>query len=158
MSQDVFLTHAGRQKLIEELEELTGPRRQKVTEAIREARSHGDLRENAAYHEAKLNQARLEGRIAEINHILEVARTIERPDDAEGAHIGSAVEYVDMDSGREMKVVLVGQFEADPTAGHLSIESPVGQALLGRKAGDVIEVEVPVGTRRYSIKSVEYEG
>jgi transcription elongation factor GreA len=157
MSQDIFLTPTGRAKLIEELEELTGPRRQAVVEAIREARSHGDLRENAAYHEAKLNQGRLEARIAEINHILEVARSVERPDETEGAHLGSTVVYLDLDSGKETSVTLVGQFEADPRNGLLSIESPVGSALVGKNAGDRIEVEVPAGTRKYEVKSVSFD-
>ena len=86
---------------LEELEELTGPKRRAVVEAIREARSHGDLKENAAYHEAKLNQSRLESRINEINHILDIGRSIERPEDMEGAHLGSLVTYVDLDSGKE---------------------------------------------------------
>jgi transcription elongation factor GreA len=156
MAQDFFLTPTGRQKLLEELEELTGPRRQAVTEAIREARSHGDLRENAAYHEAKLNQSRLEGRIAEINHILEVAKSVERPADAEGAHLGSVVTYQDVDSGKEVTTTLVGQYEADPLKGLLSIESPLGSALVGKAEGDSVEIDVPAGTRRYKVIKVSF--
>ena len=156
MAQEFFLTPTGREKLLEELEELTGPRRQAVTEAIREARSHGDLRENAAYHEAKLNQSRLEGRIAEINHILEVAKSVDRPDDAEGAHLGSSVTYQDIDSGKEVTTTLVGQYEADPLKGLLSIESPLGSALVGKSEGDTVEIEVPAGIRRYKILKVSF--
>lgn len=158
MSLDIFLTPAGREKLLAELEELTGPRRRAVVDAIREARSHGDLKENAAYHEAKLNQSRLESRIAEINHILDIGRSIDRPDGATGAHLGSLVTYVDLDSGKETTVTLVGQFEANPRNGLLSIESPVGSSLIGKNAGDRIEVEVPAGIRKYEVKAVEYEG
>ena len=157
MSHDIFMTPAGREKLLAELEELTGPRRRAVVEAIREARSHGDLKENAAYHEAKLNQSRLESRIAEINHILDIARPVDRPVDAEGAHLGSTVTYAAED-GKETTVKLVGQFEANPREGLLSIESPVGSALIGKTAGDRIEVEVPAGIRKYAVKSVTYEG
>ena len=157
MSQDIFLTPAGREKLLAELEELTGPKRQAVVEAIREARSHGDLKENAAYHEAKLNQSRLEARIAEINHILDIARPIERPDGAEGAHLGSTVTYVDIETGKETTARLVGQFEANPREGLLSIESPVGSALIGKSSGDRVEVEVPAGIRKYEVKSVSYD-
>jgi|SRR5687768_10242778 len=158
MSHDIFLTSAGRAKLLEELEELTGPKRRAVVEAIREARSHGDLKENAAYHEAKLNQSRLESRIAEINHILDIGRSIERPADMVGAHLGSLVTYVDLDSGKETTVTLVGQFEANPRNGLLSIESPVGTGLLGKTAGDRIEVEVPAGIRKYEVKCVSFDG
>lgn len=156
MSEDFLLTPSGRDKLLAELEELRGPRRQAVTEAIREARSHGDLRENAAYHEAKLNQSRLEGRIAEIEHILEVSRLVERPTDAVGAHLGSTVTYQDQDSGKETTATLVGQYEADPLNGLLSIDSPAGSALVGKSEGDIVTVEVPAGTRHYLIKRVVY--
>ncbi|MDQ2986559.1 MAG: transcription elongation factor GreA [Armatimonadota bacterium] len=157
MREDFFITPTGREKLLAELEDLTGPRRQAVTAAIREARSHGDLKENAAYHEAKLNQGRLEGRIAEIQHILDVARPVDRPADAEGAHLGSVVTYVDLDSGKETTATLVGQFEADPLNGLVSIQSPVGSAMLGKKDGDLVDVEVPAGVRRYEVKKVSYE-
>jgi transcription elongation factor GreA len=156
MSQDLFLTPAGREKLLTELEELTGPKRQAVVAAIREARSHGDLKENAAYHEAKLNQSRLEARIAEVNHILDIARPIDRPDGAVGAHLGSKVTYVELESGKETTVTLVGQFEANPREGLLSIESPVGSALIGRVDGDRVEVEVPAGIRKYEVKTVTF--
>ncbi|MEO7454570.1 MAG: transcription elongation factor GreA [Fimbriimonadales bacterium] len=158
MSLDLFLTPAGREKLLAEQEELTGPRRQAVVAAIREARSHGDLKENAAYHEAKLNQSRLEARIAEINRILDIARPIDRPEGAVGAHLGSSVTYVETESGKETTVKLVGQFEANPREGLLSIESPVGSALIGKAGGERIEVEVPAGIRKYEVKSVTYDG
>lgn len=157
MGEDFLLTPNGRAKLLAELEDLKGPRRQHVTAAIREARSHGDLKENAAYHEAKLNQGRLEGRIAEIEHILDVSRSVERPADAKGAHLGSVVTYEDQDSGKETTTTLVGQYEADPLQGMLSIESPMGSALVGCNEGDLVEVEVPAGTRRYLIKKVSYQ-
>jgi transcription elongation factor GreA len=157
MSEEFLLTPTGREKLLAELEELKGPRRQAVTAAIREARSHGDLKENAAYHEAKLNQSRLEGRIAEVEHILDVSRMVDRPADAQGAHLGSLVTYEDQDSGKETTTTLVGQYEADPLKGLLSIDSPMGSALVGCNEGDLVEVEVPAGTRRYLIKEVKYQ-
>ncbi len=157
MAEDFLLTPTGREKLLAELEDLKGPRRQAVTAAIREARSHGDLKENAAYHEAKLNQSRLEGRIAEIEHILDVSRTVERPTDANGAHLGSVVTYEDQESGKQKTTTLVGQYEADPLQGLLSIDSPMGSAFVGCNEGDIVEVEVPAGTRRYLIQKVSYE-
>jgi len=156
MAEDFLLTPTGREKLLAELEDLKGPRRQAVTAAIREARSHGDLKENAAYHEAKLNQSRLEGRIAEIEHILDASRTVDRPAEVHGAHLGSVVVYEDKDTGKVSTTTLVGQYEADPLEGLLSIESPLGSALLGCNEGDEVAVEVPAGTRHYLIRVVKF--
>lgn len=157
MSQKIQLTPSGYQKLVKELAELKGPRRAALSEAIREARSHGDLRENAAYHEAKLNQARLEGRIADLEKVLEIAEIIERPDHCEDtAHLGSRVTLIDLEYREEMTITLVGNFEADPMNDLISIVSPLGYALLGKAEGDEIEVTAPKGIQRYQIIKVEY--
>ncbi|HET6643971.1 MAG TPA: transcription elongation factor GreA [Fimbriimonadales bacterium] len=156
MRDEVILTPAGLEKLRAELAELKGPKRHAASDAIREARSHGDLRENAAYHEAKLNQGRLEGRIADIEKILEVARVVEQADGEDGvAQLGSKIKLLDAKWEEEMTVEIVGSYEADPAEGKVSIDSPMGKALVGKKEGDEAEVEAPAGIQRYKILSVQ---
>lgn len=148
----------GYEKLKKELEHLKAVERQKVADNIREAKSHGDLKENAMYHEAKLNQKRLEGRIADLEHALQVAQVVEagtHPTDV--AHLGSKVVVKDLEWGDEITFSLVGGFEADPANDLISVTSPLGEALLGKKVGDDIEVEAPAGKQRYQVLSVTRE-
>lgn len=155
MAQEILLTSAGHAKLKAELDDLKGPVRMRVAEAIREAKSHGDLKENAAYHEAKLNQTRLESRIADLEKALQLAKIVERPADAgETAVLGSKVKLLDVEFGDELSVELVGSFEADPAQDLISIVSPLGEALLGRAVGDTLEVEAPGGTTQYRVLAV----
>lgn len=157
MSKEIQFTREGFEKLKAELDELKGPVRMRVAEAIREAKSHGDLRENAAYHEAKLNQTRLESRIADLEKALQLAKIVERPDvSGSTAHLGSKVTLLDLEYDDELTVSLVGSFEADPTKDLISIGSPLGEALLGKAEGDEVEVEAPAGTQRYRILSVAH--
>lgn len=155
MSKEIQFTREGFEKLKAELEELKGPVRMRVAEAIREAKSHGDLRENAAYHESKLNQTRLESRIADLEKALLMAKIVDRPDCAGStAHLGSRVALKDVDFDDEFTVTLVGSFEADPAKDLISIGSPLGEALLGRQEGDEIDVEAPAGTTKYRVLKV----
>lgn len=155
--KEILLTPEGKRRLEEELAELKGSVRARVTEAIREARSHGDLRENAAYHEAKMQQARIEGRIADLEKILEHATIVERPAGASGdiAHLGSKVKLFDLKWQEELTVTLVGSYEADPEHNLVSIVSPLGSALIGRVVGDVVQVEAPAGILEYRIDAIE---
>jgi transcription elongation factor GreA len=156
MAKEIQVTRQGLDKLRKELEELKGPTRLQVAEAIREAKSHGDLRENAAYHEAKLNQSRLESRIADLEKAVQYAKVVERPADAgETAALGSKVRLLDLEFDDELTVTLVGSFEADPTKDLISIGSPLGESLLGAAKGDVIEVEAPGGMTSYKVLAVE---
>ncbi|MFQ3587318.1 MAG: transcription elongation factor GreA [Fimbriimonadaceae bacterium] len=156
MPQQVLLTKDGYEKLKLELEELKGPIRRRIAEAIKEAKSHGDLRENAAYHEAKLNQERNESRIADLEKVLQIAKIVERPEGSgDMAHLGSKVELEDVEFGDRFTVTLVGSFEADPAKELISIASPLGEALLGQQTGAVVEVEAPGGTNRYKILAVD---
>ena len=155
MAKGIQFTRAGYEKLKKELEELKGTRRLEIADAIREAKSHGDLKENAAYHEAKLNQTRLESRIADLEKAFQLAKIVER-DDADGvsAHLGSRVLLRDLEFDDEFTVQLVGSFEADPSKDLISIGSPLGEALLGALKDDEISVESPGGTNRYKVLDV----
>jgi transcription elongation factor GreA len=156
MSKGIQFTREGLEKLKQELEELKGPVRMRVAEAIRDAKSHGDLRENAAYHEAKLNQTRLESRIADLEKAIQLAKVVDRPDvHGEIAHLASRVKLRDLEFDDELVVVLVGSFEADPAQDLISISSPLGEALLGKAVGDRVEVEAPGGTVSYEILKIE---
>jgi len=156
MANEYLLTPEGHAKLKAELDDLRGPVRLRVAEAIREAKSHGDLKENAAYHEAKLNQSRLESRIAELERAIQNSKIVERPADAVvgSAHLNSKITLVDLDFDDEFVVTLVGAYEADPHKDMISITSPLGTALVGKVVGDQIEVEAPQGTNRYRIAGV----
>ena len=156
MSKDVLLTKEGYDKLKKELDELKGPTRMRIADNIREAKSHGDLKENAAYHEAKLNQSRMEGRINDLENILERAHIVERPE-AGGvtANLGSVVHMLDLNWGDELTVTLVGSFEADPALDMISITSPLGAMMIGKIVGDEFEVEAPAGVQKYRITGID---
>lgn len=155
MAQEILLTPGGHEKLKKELEDLKGRVRLNIAEAIREAKSHGDLKENAAYHEAKLNQTRLEGRIADLEKVLQLAKIVERPDSSDScAHLGSRIRLKDLVWSDELTVSLVGSYEADPANDQISITSPLGSALLGKIAGDQIEVDAPAGKQKYEVLEV----
>lgn len=155
MAQEILLTPKGLAKLKAELDQLKGPDRMRIAEAIREAKSHGDLRENAAYHEAKLNQTRLEHRIADLEKALQIAKIVDRPDDSgDVAVLGSKVKLYDIEFDDDLNIELVGSFEADPANDLISITSPLGEALLGQGPGATVEVVAPGGLQRYRIKEV----
>ncbi len=153
MANDFQVTAEGLERLKAELDTLRGETRMRVAEAIREAKSHGDLKENAAYHEAKLNQTRLEKQIGELERAVQYAKVIERTD-ASGVQLGSTVKLLDMEFDDEFEVELVGAFESDPAAGRVSISSPMGEALAGRNAGEEVEVDAPAGKTRYRLLDV----
>ncbi|MCC6686687.1 MAG: transcription elongation factor GreA [Fimbriimonadaceae bacterium] len=156
MSKEILLTKEGYEKLRLELEDLKGPVRQRIADAIREAKSHGDLKENAAYHEAKLNQSRMEGRVNDLEHILERAKIVERAENSgEMAHLGSKVTLKDLTWGDELTVNIVGSFEADPAQDMISITSPLGAGLLGKVISDEFEVEAPAGVQKYRVIAID---
>jgi transcription elongation factor GreA len=156
MSKEIQVTTEGFEKLRKELEELKGPARLRIAEAIREAKAHGDLKENAAYHEAKLNQTRLESRIADLEKAVQLAKIVSRPTSAaEGVGLGSKVQLLDIEFDDEFTVTLVGSFEADAAKMMISISSPLGEALMGTSVGSEIEVLAPQGANRYRVVGVE---
>lgn len=157
MPNQILLTREGFDKLQRELAELKGPIRRQVAEAIKEAKAHGDLRENAAYHEAKLNQTRLEGRVADLEKVLQLAKIVDRPDSTgEMAHLGSIVELKDLDFGDKFEVTLVGSYEADPANDLISITSPLGSALMGKGVADELEIEAPAGVQRFKVLAIRH--
>ena len=153
MANDFQVTAEGLSKMKAELENLKGETRMAVAEAIREAKSHGDLRENAAYHEAKLNQTRLDLRISELENAINRARVVVRSGD--GAGLGSMVKLLDLEYDEELEITLVGAFESNPAEGLVSVSSPLGEAVQNKAIGDTIEVEAPAGLQRYKILEIQ---
>jgi transcription elongation factor GreA len=152
-TQDVFLTDDGRQRAIAQLEFLRTVRRAEVAQYLHDAKESGDVVDNAAYEDAKNEQARLEGRILELEQLLVAAKPITKlPTDV--VSLGSIVHLRTPDE-REYHYPLVGSFEAKPSAGLISNESPVGKALLGHKVDDLMIVSTPGGVKEYTILSIE---
>ena len=149
-----YLTPEGYKKLVEELEYLRNVKRQEVAQRLHDALAEGgDLIENAEYEAAKNEQAFVEGRIQELEYILANARVIEGASSGE-VTIGSRVT-VAYDDGSQETYTIVGAAEASPREGLISNESPLGQALLGKKAGDEVEVKAPNGSFKVRILKVE---
>jgi transcription elongation factor GreA len=158
MTGKVPLTARGAEKLRNELRELKNVARPKVIEAIAEARAHGDLKENAEYHAAREQQSFIEGRIAEINAKLGNAQIIDvtiMP--ATGKVIfGATVDLMEEETGEEVTYQIVGEDEADISAGMISVTSPIARALIGKQEGDIAEVQAPGGIKEYEVLEVKY--
>ncbi len=155
----VPLTVTGAEKLREELHRLKTIDRPSVVAAIAEARSHGNLSENAEYDAAKERQGFIEGRIQEVEGKLSNAQIIDpKMLDADGRCVfGATVAMEDPDSGDSVTYQIVGEDEADIKNGKISVNSPVARALIGKYAGDVAQVQAPGGMREYEIIDVRYE-
>jgi len=155
MANEILMTKEGFEKLKLELDQLKGPRRGVIADAIREAKSHGDLKENAAYHEAKLNQSRIEGRIAELEKTLQMAKiVVASNEEGAGAQLGQLIKLFDLNWDENLMVKLVGSFEADPANDLISITSPLGAGILGKHIGEEFEVEAPSGKQRYRVLEI----
>jgi len=152
------ITIAGAEKLRAELQELKTVQRPAISTAIGEARSHGDLSENAEYHAAKERQGFIEGRISELEAKLANAQIINPALlDADGRCVfGATVDLEDMKSGEVVTYQIVGEDEGDIRQGKISIGSPLARALIGKYPGDVAEVQAPGGVREYEILDVKY--
>ena len=151
-----IMTYEGLKKLEDELQDLKVNRRQEVAQKIREAREQGDLSENAEYDAAKDEQRDIEARIEELEKILKNAEVIDEDDVAiDTISVGCCVTLLDVEFDDEMKFKIVGSTEANSLKGYISNESPIGQALLGKKQGDVVEVESPAGAIQYKIMEIE---
>ena len=154
----VPLTTAGAQMLRTELQQLKTVERPRVIQAIQEARSHGDLSENAEYDAAKERQGFIEGRIADLESKLANAQVIDPAHiDGDGRCVfGSTVELQDVDSEDKVTYQIVGDDEADIKRGKISVSSPIARALIGKYSGDVAEVQAPGGVKSYEILDVRY--
>ena len=155
---EIFLTKKGYQKLVEELEYLKTTKRRQLAKAVGEARSHGDISENAEYDASKEAQGMNEKRIAELEGKLAGARILE--DQGIGSDevlIGATVRLKDLDRDEEVEYTLVAGVEADYTQNKISVSSPVGEGLLNHKEGDEVEIKVPAGVLRYKILKISRE-
>ena len=154
------LTSKGAMRLREELEHLKRVMRPKITQAIADARAHGDLKENAEYHAAREQQGFSEGRIMELEAALSFSEVIDVGKLNAGSRIvfGATVDLEDQDNGEKVRYQIVGDLEADIKQRMISVSSPVARALIGKHEGDVIEIDVPGGNRCYEVVGVRYEG
>jgi transcription elongation factor GreA len=154
----VPLTVRGAELLKQELQRLKSVERPSVIAAIAEARSHGDLSENAEYDAAKERQGFVEGRIAELEGKLSNAQIIDPALlDADGRVVfGATVELMDLETEDTVRYQIVGDDEADIKAGMVSVNSPIARALIGKESGDVAEVQAPGGIREYEVLDVQY--
>jgi transcription elongation factor GreA len=152
------LTAMGAELLRKELHQLKTVERPQVITAIQDARSHGDLSENAEYEAAKERQSFIEGRILELETKLANAQIIDpKHVDADGRCVfGATVELADLGSGEAVTYQIVGEDEADIKNGKISVSSPIARALIGKYSGDVAEVQAPGGVKEYEILDVKY--
>jgi transcription elongation factor GreA len=151
------MTAPGLQRLEEELRHLKAEERPSIIRQIAEARSHGDLSENAEYHAARERQSFIEGRIAELEEIVSGVEVID-PSSLSGEHVkfGAHVWLVDEETAREATYQIVGVHEADIKIGRLSVSSPLAKALIGKTIGDTVSVPAPGGDRSYEILGVKF--
>ena len=157
----VLLTREGYENIEKELEELKSVRRKEISDKLKEARSFGDLSENAEYDEAKNAQAQLEERIAKLENMLRKAEIISETDiKANKVNIGSivkvSIKYPDGETEEE-EYIIVGSTESNPLDGKISNESPIGKAMIGAKKGQKVDVQVPDGIAKIKILSIEYK-
>lgn len=148
-----FLTQDGYQHAFSQLEFLRNVKRAEVVAYLREATEGRELTRNGAYEDARHQQALLEGRILELEHLLATAKVIDRGS-RDIVSLGSVV-HLEAEDEREYRYSIVGSYEASPAAGRISHESPVGKALLGRKAGEQVMVATPGGVKEYTILGIE---
>ncbi|MBS4537556.1 transcription elongation factor GreA [Clostridium sp. D2Q-11] len=154
-NKEVVLTVEGLKKIESELEQLKTVRRKEVAERIKTAIAFGDISENSEYDEAKNEQAQVEERIFKLENMVRNARVIDDEDiSIESVGVGSKVKVLDLEYDEEVVYSIVGSAEADPYEGKISNESPVGDALLGKKVDDMVEVQVPDGVIKYKVLEI----
>ncbi|MEZ4357971.1 MAG: transcription elongation factor GreA [Eubacteriales bacterium] len=155
MANEVVLTHEGVEEIEKKLEYLKAVKRMEVAEQIKVARAFGDLSENAEYDEAKNEQARVEMEIATLEKMLKTATVIdEKSVSFDVVSVGTTVKVLDIEDKSEEEFYIVGSAEVDVAKNKISNESPVGRALLGHNAGDVVTVETPGGAMKYKILKI----
>ena len=152
------ITSAGLEKLKKELEELKNIKRPKIVAAIAEARGHGDLKENAEYHAAKEEQAKIEGRINEINNLFANANVIDvtKLEKKDNVIFGSTVNLLDLESNQKKTYKIVGKDESDIKKNFIYFRSPIAKALIGKNKKDLVTVKTPAGEKNFKIVEVKY--
>ena len=149
------MTRQGFDRLKAELERLRREERPRITKAIAEARSHGDLAENAEYHAAREKQSFIEGRIMELEVKVAHAEVIDPPTNGDRVTFGSTVRLQDAD-GKEVRYWIVGSDESEPTKGRISIMSPMARTLIGKEVGQAVTAQLPSGKKTYEILAVNF--
>ena len=152
------ITKAGEKDLTEKLRQLKTKDRPEISQAIAEARAHGDLKENAEYHAAKEQQGFIEAKIQEIEHALGNAQVIDVKDIPETGRVvfGSTIKIYDIDNDKEITFKIVGNLESDPDKGEISIDTPIAKGLVGKFVEDEITIETPSGKLNYEILDVKH--
>lgn len=150
--KQIYITPEGLEKAKKELQELVETKRPEVIQKIESAKALGDLSENAEYHEAKEQQGFIEGRIAELEYLISNAVVVQNNKSNEIVNIGKTIKVKSGKDSREF--IIVGANEADPIHGKISNESPLGEAFIGRKVGETVEVHVPKGIVKYQILEI----
>ena len=152
------ITSQGLVKIKKELVELKNVKRPKIIEAIAEARAHGDLKENAEYHAAKEEQAKIESRVIEINDLIARANVIDvtQLEKKDNVIFGSTVHLIDLESNIKKTYKIVGKDEADVAKNYIYFRSPIGKALIGKNKKDMITVTTPSGEKNFEIIEVKY--
>jgi transcription elongation factor GreA len=155
MTEPIYLTEQGYADLKQELEKLVNERRPELAIKLKEAVAEGDLKENANYHDAKEQQAFVEGRIQYLENIIRSAQIISNDGSTDEVRIGSQVTIREEGSDEDETYYIVGAAEANPREGKISNESPIGSALVGHKKGDNVRVNTPQGTITFKIKKIK---
>ena len=152
------ITVQGLEKIKKELDDLKKIKRPKIVQAIAEARGHGDLKENAEYHAAKEEQAKIEGRVIEINDLIARANVIDvtKLEKKDKVIFGSTVSVIDLENEEKKTYKIVGKDEADLTKNYIFFKSPIGKALIGKNKKDLVTVTTPSGEKNFEIIDVKY--
>ena len=155
LDRKVMLTEEGLKKVQDELHYLKRVKRTEIAEKIRNAVTFGEIAENAEYNSVKNEQAFIEGRILALERIIENYELIDKEENPDCVLLGSEVLIKDMKSKKECKYTILDYVESEPDCGKISISSPIGRALLGKKKGDLVEVRVPAGQVKYKILDIK---
>ena len=152
------ITYQGLEKLKKQLEELKNIKRPKIIEAIAEARAHGDLKENAEYHAAKEEQAKIESRVIEINDLIARANVVDvtKLEKKDNVIFGSTVYLINLENNEKKTYKIVGKDEADMGKNYIYFRSPIGKALIGKKKKELVKVATPSGEKNFEIIEVKY--
>ncbi len=152
------MTQQGRQRLLDDLKRLKSVERPKIVREIEEAREHGDISENAEFHAAKEKQALVAAQISDIEDTLARAEVIDISKlSGDRIVFGATVTLADVDSGDEVVYQIVGDHEAEPKNGKISVSSPIARSIIGKNIGDEVQVKIPTGTRNFEILDVDFK-